>query len=323
MDKIFEQFDGAKSFFDETILMYKSSNFEEYMCAVVATDEVDLHNECLTLDALRSAESKINSYGLPFNAHHDPRIAPLGKTLLAKVIRSNDGSKNYLFGVIGLYSQSFYKSLPKNISETNYVPNSEDYCKNDIELAFSHNEVDESLIDEAISNSPCFVSKKVNKDVRKAADPITILSFAIPAAIVYPFAKKYMEKNGEYVAELQKQFVRWLFKYFVKKLNRKTLYEFSSPYRGCSVKYIVETKSTIEIRSAIESIEIAGDKAKKLIDSMYDKNPTVLIYVFDSEVSDWIPSYVKTQNGDIYTDKPYLMAKEQFGGVSIGARMVG
>ena len=126
-----------------------------------------------------------------------------------------------------------------------------------------------------------------------------------------------MNKTGEHAAEIQKKFLSWLINTIARKFKKRVLYSFSTPYRRCSVKFIIETDNELAIKAAVENIRGAGMKAKHLIDAMNAENPTELVYIFNEEGTFWVPSYLMTQTGKVYTDRPYLMANEDFGGLSI------
>ena len=321
MDK-FEEFDGVESFFNEVIKTHGNEDFEDYLCAVISTDQVDTHGHCLTINALKKAETSINSKGLPLNAHHDPRIPPFGKTIAAKLITSRDGTKNFLFGVLATFKKEFYKPFPEIPHNSSYCAKISDFLTEPVEIEFSDVEIDDSIIMGAVDAAPDFVASKVIKVARKAADPITILSFAIPGFIVYPFIKSYMSALGKDAAELQKRFISWVIESFAKKLKRRVLYSFKSPYRGCQVDFVVETDKPQHLTTALETVQKTGITAQYLIDYLIDKEPVELVYIYDIDTENWIPSYLKTAKGEISTDKPYLMSLEQFGGVSIGAKLI-
>lgn len=321
MDK-YEEFDGVDDFFNEVIETHGSSDFEDYLCAVISTDQVDTHGHCLTINALRNVENSINSKGLPLIAHHDYRIPPFGKTLAAKLITSKDGKKNFLFGIIATFKKDFYKPFPKVPNNSSYCAKISDFFDDLIEIEFSDVEIDESIIREALDTAPDVVAHNPVKVARKAADPVTVLGFVIPGLFVYPFVKSYMSTLGKNAAESQKHFVSWVIGSVAKKLKRRILYKFDSPYRGCQVDFVVETDKPQYLTTALDKIKKAGKNASYLIDHLIDEEPVKLVYVYDIDAENWIPSYLKTAKGEILTDKPYLMSAEQFGGLSIEAKLI-
>lgn len=320
LDK-YDDFEGVNEFFNNAIKLHGCDQYEDYICAVISTDQVDAHGDCLSIEALKKAEFFINENGLSLNAHHDPRIPPLGKALAAKLIPNNRGDKNYLFGVFATYKQNFYRSLPAAPKDSLHEIREDDFLHGFAKVEFSDAELNADLIIEALSFAPNIVSRAPIRAIRKAAEPITILSFVVPGIIIYPFVQSYMSALGKGAAEKQSQFFTWIIDRLSKKIKRRILYKFNSPYRGCSVDFVVETDKPAELQKAIHKIGTGGTKAKGLIDHLINENPISLVYVFDIEAEDWIPSYIKTNSGEIYTDKPYLMSAEQFGGVSIGARL--
>lgn len=317
----FDDFDGAEEFFESTLSKFKSDIYDDFVLGVISTNQVDTHGDKMSLEALKSIEQTINTHGLPLNAHHDPRIATFGRTLAAKMLTSQDGSKVYVFGVIATYSKKFYKPFPKNkgFFESDYVPSEGDISFDPVKIEFSNIEIDEDIMVKALGNAPEFVAPTPNIAVRKAADPVTILSIAIPASIALPFLTGYFNKLGEQAANHQERFIKWLTESIVKKVNKRVLYDFNTPYRACKVEFIIETNSPALIKQAINQISNASDSAKKLIDNLANERPRRLVYVYHNCDKIWVPEHLTLNNGEVLTDRPYLMSLEEFGGLSIGA----
>ena len=319
----FDDFDGVEEFFESTLRKLKSDIYDEFVLGVVSTDEVDTHGDKMSLKALKSTEIAINTHGLPLNAHHDPRIATFGRTLAAKMLTSRDGEKNYVFAVIATYSKSFYRPFPTEMSALNssYIPTEADVSFGNVEIEYSNIELDKYVITSALANAPEFVTTKPHIAVRKAADPVTILSIAIPASIALPFLTGYFNKLGEKAVSHQERFVSWLINSIVKRVNKRILYNFNTPYRGCMVEFIIETNSPVLIKSSINQIKDASHNAKQLIDNLVDESPKRLVYVYHNDDQMWVPEHVTLGSGQVLTDRPYLMSMEGFGGLSIGARI--
>lgn len=319
----FDDFDGVEEFYKGTLRKLKSDIYDEFVLGVVSTNKVDIHGDQMSLEALKSTEIAINKHGLPLNAHHDPRIATFGRTLAAKMLTSRDGEKNYVFAVIATYSKSFYRPFPTEMSALNsgYIPTETDVSFGDVEIEYSNIELDEDIITSALANAPEFVATKPHIAVRKAADPVTILSIAIPASIALPFLTGYFNKLGEQTANHQERFASWLVNSIVKKVNKRVLYNFNTPYRGCLVEFIIETNSPVLIKDSINQITDASNNAKKLIDNLIDESPKRLVYVYHNDDQMWVPEHVTLGSGQVLTDRPYLMSMEEFGGLSIGARI--
>jgi len=318
----YSEFNGIDDFLDSVEEKHRNECYEKFICGVLATDQLDKHNEAISLEALKQMEEHINTNGLPLIANHDPRLPPGGTVLEAKLVKSIDGTKNYVFGVMATYTGDFYKPFPEHSNPDESIEGHiGNYSIDAISLSYSHNEIDEEIIAEAIADSPDFINNDISKDIRKAADPITILSIAIPAAYIFPFAKKYMEKNGEAVADLQTKFLGWLGSKITNRIKRRILYKFESPYKGCAVHFIVETDNIEILQEAFSDIERAGLAAEYVISKLESQRPELLVYTFDhAGIKKWIPEYLKVGNGDVYTDKPYLMAVEANMGLSVGAR---
>jgi len=196
------------------------------------------------------------------------------------------------------------------------------FSNKNVVVGYNKDDLDSKVIEAALKNSPDFVNSISEKEIKKSIDPVTVLNFAVPASIIYPFVKKYMEKNGEYIAEKQKQFISWIIKKITKKIKRRVLYNFSSPYKGCSVDFIIETDKEDLLQEAFVDIEKAGIAAKAIIDSFIIKSPNKLVYVYDHERSHkWLPSFLMTVDGEVYTDKPALMAAESINGLSFEGKV--
>ena len=70
----------------------------------------------------------------------------------------------------------------------------------------------------------------------------------------------------------------------------------------------------------MEKVLQTGQNVQNLIDYLIDEEPVELVYVYDTDIEKWIPSYLKNAKGEISTDTPYLMSAEKFGGLSIGIK---
>ena len=60
--------------------------------AILATSHVDLHNEQLTLGALKSMVRQIQREYIPMQVQHDPRIPPIGRIASARLKHLGNGS---------------------------------------------------------------------------------------------------------------------------------------------------------------------------------------------------------------------------------------
>jgi hypothetical protein len=319
MHKFYKEYSGIKDF--ETSVYKEFSQYKNIVFGVVSTNQPDLIGDCIDDKELGKLCDQICKYGLALNIRHDIRIPPIGNTISAKIFKSNyDNKKLAIYAAMALFSEKHYSPLPEIIvNGENELENSDFSYNEKIELGFDNYETINELMSKILSDAPEFVSRQLIKEFRKSIDPIiTLITLAIPTGIIIT---KYAEKQVETINQIQKEFLSWLKNSVCKKINKTILYRFTNPYKGCEVNFVVETKDPELLGIAFGKLNETLPKARLIIDHLENEFPIELVYVFDHEKPKrWLPSYVKTVNNKIFTDKPYLMSIEElknFGGLSI------
>lgn len=312
-DSFLSEFDGIDEFKDIVRKSFDETNENVYF-SVIGHNQLDLIGEKIPDEELFALSDEICKYGLPLNKEHDLRIPPFGKVIKSTILaKRHDPTYLILFGAIKIFNKNDYLPLP--IIDNYLVPKNlllHDFYNGNIQIGYSTNEIDHLLISESINELDKEFNIKTFREERRSKDPLIILSFVLPAYLLYPAIKKYAEKLGESAFEKQSKFISWVRNSIYKKINRKVLYKFSSPYKNCDISFMIQTNDLELLTSAIQDIENASTKAIFLVDKIVHKNPSHLVYLYDHEkTKQWIPEYIKTIDNKVFTDKPYLLSLEE------------
>jgi hypothetical protein len=165
---------------------------------IMATTHVDLHNECLTPEALEDAVEQLKHNYVPINYNHDIRYPPLGRVVSAEVIKLPDGE--YALQATGeLFEES--DSPHKLAGDGREIPTSS------VETQTFHIQFDRTFRDEdgqELVDRLHKLSESVEKPaefIKKALEPIQVLLIASGIYIVGSIAKGFLSKLGSDIYE--------------------------------------------------------------------------------------------------------------------------
>lgn len=158
--------------------------------ARITTTHVDRHNERMALSALEGMIEQIESTYIPMGIEHDPRIAPLGRVVAAKITALDDG-EHALDAEIELFEDGDVVPLSEGSRRAKIR-----YCESDRvcvtdDRSFRHDD-DQSLIAEIAQ----LLDAERQTEGKKALEPIAVLTIAlklIGAGALAGFGKKLGE----------------------------------------------------------------------------------------------------------------------------------
>lgn len=156
--------------------------------AVIATTRLDRHRDKFTREALEAAAEEMSSVYLPMVFNHDPRIAPLGRAVEAEVQELPDGE----YGLV--------------VTQEVFEPGDElSDLTGEREMAMRRLEHERFTVvcdrsysapeDAAILNELAEAGIKVEREEKKALEPISVLLLGVGVA-ASAFAAGFLNKMG-------------------------------------------------------------------------------------------------------------------------------
>lgn len=335
MSNLWNEVPEAEIFYEDVVknlnnfLLFEKESFSRINQAILGTSNIDSQNEAFDISSLQGVVSYVKEKPMWLNVEHNPLFPPHGRIIAAKVFYAPESEIYFLAGVIGRYSEENFRKfkdfnidfskLEDSLPELDFL-----LIGDDVEISYNPHEIESKMIEDILTDSPNIVSKKVKRSIRKEADPITILTFFVSIFVLTnnPFSKKFLEKYGEKSAEASISFFTWLqkkvFKKFSEIYSERVLFEFISPYKNCTAKFVIASKDVAILCEASDTIYKASRSAVKLIDYLEETQPETLVYQFNLEAKRWVPLYISTQKEGVITDQPYLIAIDQITGLSLG-----
>lgn len=155
----------------------------------LATSHLDDHGQILTLNALKSLVNQVNSSVIPLGVEHDPRVAPIGRILSARLTQLEDG--HY---AVAADAEVFEVGDKIPLRETGEIPLRS--AKSEaLQLSFDRAFLDEESQlavreIESIFGSPAIPEEK------KSLDPLAVLTI-IGAFTLGGIASGFLKKLGE------------------------------------------------------------------------------------------------------------------------------
>lgn len=153
---------------------------------IIATSQIDAHNEAISVDALNDLVERINSDYIPMGIEHDPRVPPKGRLVSARLVRLEDGEH----GVEAIGEIFEAGDGTEMVSDGREIPLSK------LEDGRLHIEFDRSYSDQEdqdiINEIGRLFSSKPREEIKKALDPLSILTIGgafVLGAIATGFAK--------------------------------------------------------------------------------------------------------------------------------------
>lgn len=319
----------------EDYKLFPEEKFIEIKHGILASTQIDRQGESFSFEQLKSFEEQINNRTLWFGVNHDPLIQPYARAIAAKLLYAPDTKIFALFLVTGCYDVNNYpKFIDIGIDLSKVEINDSDIPpfnleKTKIKIGFNKQEISNAIVRELekeINESPEFVEKDIDYRYRKAVDPVTTISIAIPIWLIIanPFSKKFLEIYAEEAAKHSIKIIKWIIKSIINKVNQikneRVLIEYESPCRGCHFQYLIDTKDTNKITKATKLLYQAGYSSIFLYQNLKTYDVQKIIYKFDTDNEQWIPIHAITKKLGIISDKPVLIALDNLPGLSIGGR---
>lgn len=339
MNELFKEVPEAEKFCNEIIKnidkykLYPGECFKQYTIGVISTSSIDLHGDRVTPKALYSMEKQINERGIWQCVEHNPLIQPIGRSIATKVFYAPKSNIYFLAFVGGHYDIkkiSSFKDLGIDLNEItdeelDVSASTEGY---QAKIAFNPHEIKSSIIQGILDGCPTIVDKKPEITFRKAADPITIIKVvsAVWLLTSNPFSKKFLERFGEKTADEVIKFFEWLRKKVIMQVsklkNKKVLFEFDVPHKGCRIEFVIASKEINKLNKAVDTVNSAVKRAIKLVDRIQHLEIETLVYEFDLNNEQWYPLHAATRKKGVISERPVLVALERYKGMSISGVVI-
>ena len=313
----------------EPFRLFDQETFAGFVAGVLSATNVDSKGESVDVDSLREAEEQIKAGPLWINDNHNPLKPPVGRVISAKVFHSPVSNVYFLAGVAGIYETTLYpkfSDLGIDISK-HLLPNEllldsdeEPYCH----LLCDPHDIPPDLIEELLSDAPPFVTPTEDTLLHKGETDLSHLTILASHFLLAfnPLTKKMLETIGQSAGEA---FVNWSKQSVAKissRVRRRVLFSWKNVYLGCNAEFLVECEDPTTITTAMEQAVEASSAAGALVRSLMDYEPERVTYLFDARLGKWVPLYAVTRRRGVISDRPFLMAVENFKGFSIGGTAV-
>lgn len=233
------------------------------LSGILSTTHVDRHGHRMMLSALEDGVKQINSGYLPFGVEHDPRIAPIGRVVAARIKKLEDGEYG-LEGEIEVFEagdELLFREDGRHIPLGTYPVGRLQVI---YDMSF---EDDESMavIDEI---SEQFGTKPI-QELKKALEPIAVLAIAGSAFVVGQVSKGFLSRLGQDGYEALKVRLCKLFQYRQCR-GKDTLLEVTLivPIQGKDVE--------VDILCKNPSAGVLDDVLKTQLQRIEDTLPTLL-----------------------------------------------
>ena len=155
----------------------------------LATSHLDRHGDILTLDFLKSLVNQINSTVSPLGVEHDPRVAPIGRIVSARLTELNDG--HY---AVEADAEVFEAGDEIPLRETGEIPLRPAKVEV-LEVSFDRAFLDpESQL--AVREIANMFGSRAIREEKKSLDPLAVLTI-IGAFTLGGIASGFLKKLGE------------------------------------------------------------------------------------------------------------------------------
>lgn len=313
--------------------LFPNEHFDTIIAGILTTTERDSQGECLSLSELRNLLDRFQKHTIWFTAEHNPLIQPIGRLVSAERFYCSNEDIHFIAGVIGYYdidSILAFEDIGINIDK---IPQA-DLSLSDtieepiIEVCYNPYEIEDEIIERMLHHSPKVVSDIPKRRFRKAAEPIIIIEISISLFVgiaILSFTKGFFNRLGakaaDFMFETSKKVNLWLKDKVSREVSKidteNLLFEVTSKYKGCRIRFVIPSKDQETIGQAIDKVWGAARSVAGLINMVKDLEPTCLVYVFDLNTKTWIPRHLTTEKLGIITDEPIEVDLKQYGGLSI------
>jgi|GEM_PF-6617989 len=310
--------------------LYPNEKFDTIIYGVLTTTERDSQGDCLSMVALDNFLNKIRKRTIWLTAEHNPLIQPIGRLIAAERFYDSGDDIYFIAGVIGNYDISSILSFDDiGVNITN-IPQiwpalPQTIGQPLIELYYNPHETKDEIIKEMLNNSPEVVADKPKIRIRKAAEPMSIIieiSITIGLLAALSFVKSFSSRLGTRAVDLLvKRVNTWLkskvVRGIVKVDSDPFLFEFTSEYKGCRIRFVVPSKDQELLNRAINKVGAAARSAVGLIEKVEQFKPTYLVYVFDLDAKSWFPRHLATEKLGVISEKAIEVDLKKYKGLSI------
>jgi hypothetical protein len=327
-DSLIDEVPEAKQFIEsacrgwEKFKRYPLEEFIHVRGAVLATNGVDLQNECFAPEGLYRMAEQIRQNSLWLIHEHNPLIAPLGRVLAARCFYAPNSRLHFVAGVLGLYDSSQYPSFSSMGCDIEKLPvepitaGVDDPTRELLTLSYNPHEIPPPIIDDLLRDAPPQVARKPTLVGRKAADPLTILAITTSVWVLLsnPFTKKFSERLGERAADSTAELSLWLKDRVIaafSRLEKEALFEFECIENGCRVEFVVPSRDRLVVQKSVDSVHEAAINALALLTALSRFGPEKLVFRFDPKTLQWWPLYAATRARGVIKDERVLIAAER------------
>jgi len=310
--------------------LYPNEKFVTIIYGVLTTTERDTQGDCLPISALDNFLNQIRKRTIWFTAEHNPLIQPVGRLIAADRFYDSEDDIYFIAGVIGCYDISSILSFNDIGVNVKNIPRicpafPQTIGKPLIELFYNPHETKDEIIKEMLNNSPEIVADKPKIRIRKAAEPMTIIieiGIAIGLLAALSFVKSFSSRLGTRTADLfVKKVNTWLKSKVVRGIAKVDsdpfLFEFTSEYKGCRIRFVVPSKDQELLNRAINEVGAAARSAAGLIEKVEQFKPTYLVYVFDLDAKSWLPRHLATEKLGVISEKAIEVDLKKYNGLSM------
>ena len=312
--------------------LFPEESFQKIIQGIIATSEIDTQGEALTFEDLQHITEQTNKGIKWMGAEHNPLIHTIGRVISVKLFYAPKSQVYFIGALIGYYDASKLPNFQKLGIEVKRL-DSKDISRFQVEdseysikLAFNKHEINPEIIEKLLSEAPPYIDKRPIKSVRKAADPIVILSLMISLNFILgPFFKEYFGTLGRKAAESTISFLKWIKEKLTKEnynlIKKKIIYNFIVPYEECLIEFAIEKMDKELSDEAIDSLPVAIRSALSLVDKMRQFEIQRLVYEYDDDQKCWLPLHAITKKVGVIAEKPLTIDLNKYRGFSIGAQV--
>lgn len=309
---------------------FPSESFTTVESGVLLTSGVDLQGEAFAQEALEEAVRHIREHGLWLRYQHDPMVPPIGRVLDADLFYAPRSKLSFVAGVFGIFDP---KSIPSFSSFRIAVPDA-DQTKGPPEeseppilavtVEYNPHEIAREDVTQMLQSAPDSVSRQPVEQFRKAADPLTLVYLVIASWPLWanPFSMKFLERFGEEAANGVIALAKWLGKKVASKLRSDSRLVFKFTTQNCELEFVLDSNDPAIVSEAARKVLETWEQANQLISALAGYELQRLVYEYDRNAKQWLPSFAETKKVGLIADRPKLIAAEAFqsGGLSVGGR---
>jgi hypothetical protein len=233
------------------------------LTGILTSTHVDRHGDRMMLSALEDGVKQINAGYLPFGVEHDPRIAPIGRVVAARIKKLEDGEYG-LEGEIEIFETGDALPLREDGRQIPLRTYPIDRLQVVYDMAFQDDE-SKALINE-ISKQ---LGTEPTQESKKSLEPIAVMIIGGGAFILGQLAKGFFSRLGQDGYEALKVGLKKLFQYR-QSCGKDTLLEVSLvvPIQGHDVE--------VDILCKNPSSGMLDDVFKKQLQRIDDTLPTLV-----------------------------------------------